>query len=47
MFDLQWVNLEEAKTGMIHLRLTWLQLTSNKEDLKLVSNFRYMHVLQE
>ncbi|XP_046681836.1 extended synaptotagmin-2 isoform X2 [Homalodisca vitripennis] len=30
-----WVTLEEAKTGMVHLRLTWLQLTSNKEDLKL------------
>uniref|UniRef100_A0A1B6M122 Extended synaptotagmin-like protein 2a n=1 Tax=Graphocephala atropunctata TaxID=36148 RepID=A0A1B6M122_9HEMI len=30
-----WVTLEEAKTGMVHLRLTWLQLTSNKDDLKL------------
>lgn len=30
-----WVTLEEAKTGMVHLRMTWLQLTNNKEDLKL------------
>lgn len=34
---LQWVTLEEAKTGMIHLRMSWLQLTSDIDDLKLVS----------
>lgn len=36
---LQWVTLEEAKTGMIHLRMSWLQLTSDIDDLKLVSEY--------
>lgn len=29
-----WLTLEEAKHGMVHLRLTWLQLSSDKNDLK-------------
>lgn len=29
-----WLNLEQAKHGMVHLRLTWLELSSNKDDLK-------------
>ncbi|KZC10058.1 PREDICTED: extended synaptotagmin-2 [Dufourea novaeangliae] len=29
-----WVSLEQAKHGMIHLRLTWLQLSKNVVDLK-------------
>ncbi|KAG7202803.1 hypothetical protein KM043_009963 [Ampulex compressa] len=29
-----WVSLEQAKHGMVHLRLTWLQLTKNPADLK-------------
>lgn len=30
-----WLTLEQAKTGMVHLRLTWMQLSSDKNDLKL------------
>jgi hypothetical protein len=29
-----WLTLEQAKHGMVHLRLTWLQLSSDKNDLK-------------
>ncbi|KAK9512887.1 hypothetical protein O3M35_001202 [Rhynocoris fuscipes] len=29
-----WISLEEAKTGMVHLRMTWLQLSDNLADLK-------------
>ncbi|XP_076667035.1 extended synaptotagmin-like protein 2 isoform X2 [Andrena cerasifolii] len=29
-----WVSLEQAKHGMLHLRLTWLQLSKNVADLK-------------
>ncbi|XP_076234601.1 extended synaptotagmin-like protein 2 isoform X3 [Calliopsis andreniformis] len=29
-----WVSLEQAKHGMVHLRLTWFQLSKNAADLK-------------
>ncbi|KAL1132759.1 hypothetical protein AAG570_010711 [Ranatra chinensis] len=29
-----WLALEEAKTGMVHLRMKWLQLSDNPADLK-------------
>ncbi|KAF6204014.1 hypothetical protein GE061_002353 [Apolygus lucorum] len=29
-----WVTLEEAKTGLVHLRMKWLQLSENLNDLK-------------
>ncbi|KAL2714277.1 extended synaptotagmin-1-like isoform X1 [Vespula squamosa] len=29
-----WVSLEQAKHGMVHLRLTWLQLSKNVADLQ-------------
>ncbi|XP_019695734.1 extended synaptotagmin-2 isoform X2 [Harpegnathos saltator] len=29
-----WVSLEQAKHGMVHLRLTWLQLSKDPADLK-------------
>ncbi|CAH1401611.1 unnamed protein product [Nezara viridula] len=29
-----WVTLEEAKTGMVHVRMSWLELSDNIEDLK-------------
>ncbi|XP_053984872.1 extended synaptotagmin-1 isoform X1 [Hylaeus volcanicus] len=29
-----WVSLEQAKHGMVHLRLTWFQLSKNVADLK-------------
>ncbi|CAL1674860.1 unnamed protein product [Lasius platythorax] len=29
-----WVSLEQAKHGMVHLRLTWFQLSKNPADLK-------------
>ncbi|XP_065206055.1 extended synaptotagmin-2-A isoform X2 [Planococcus citri] len=29
-----WVSLEEVKHGMVHLRLTWYQLTSDSADVK-------------
>ncbi|XP_025992843.2 extended synaptotagmin-2 isoform X2 [Solenopsis invicta] len=29
-----WVSLEQAKHGMVHLRLTWLQLSKDPTDLK-------------
>lgn len=29
-----WITLEDAKHGMIHLRMTWLKLSSNVADLK-------------
>ncbi|KAJ8965164.1 hypothetical protein NQ314_004307 [Rhamnusium bicolor] len=31
-----WVTLEQAKHGMVHLRLTWLTLSKNYEDLETV-----------
>lgn len=33
----QWVTLEQAKHGMVHLRFTWLALSSDYNDLKAVS----------
>ncbi|BES97177.1 Hypothetical protein NTJ_09991 [Nesidiocoris tenuis] len=30
----QWITLEEAKTGLVHLRLKWLQLSDKIADLK-------------
>lgn len=30
-----WLTLEQAKHGMVHLRLTWLKLSSSKSDLKM------------
>lgn len=35
-FTLQWVSLEQAKHGMVHLRLMWLQLSKDPADLKAV-----------
>lgn len=35
-FNVQWVSLEQAKHGMVHLRLTWLQLSKNVADLQAV-----------
>ncbi|KAJ8920620.1 hypothetical protein NQ315_004759 [Exocentrus adspersus] len=32
-FDDMWVTLEQAKHGMVHLRLSWLTLSKNYEDL--------------
>lgn len=29
-----WLTLEQAKHGMVHLRLTWMQLSSDKNDLR-------------
>ncbi|CRK99214.1 CLUMA_CG012486, isoform B [Clunio marinus] len=29
-----WLTLEQAKHGMVHLRLTWMQLSTDKSDLK-------------
>ncbi|CAO1384694.1 unnamed protein product [Diamesa hyperborea] len=29
-----WLTLEQAKHGLVHLRLTWMQLSSDKNDLK-------------
>lgn len=40
-FILQWVSLEHAKHGMVHLRLTWLQLSKDSADLKAVSKSRH------
>uniref|UniRef100_A0A1B6EBI7 Extended synaptotagmin-2 n=1 Tax=Clastoptera arizonana TaxID=38151 RepID=A0A1B6EBI7_9HEMI len=33
-----WVSLEEAKTGMVHLRMKWLQFSSQLSDLKNAIN---------
>ncbi|KOC62039.1 Extended synaptotagmin-2 [Habropoda laboriosa] len=33
-FLLKWVSLEQAKHGMVHLRMTWLQFSKNASDLK-------------
>jgi hypothetical protein len=30
-----WLTLEQVKHGMVHLRLTWMQLSSDKNDLKI------------
>jgi len=38
VFVLQWVALEGVKSGMVHLRLTWLALSSSLADLKTVSS---------
>jgi len=38
VFVLQWVALEGVKSGMVHLRLTWLALSSSLVDLKAVSS---------
>lgn len=29
-----WLTLEQAKHGLVHLRLTWMQLSKDKNDLK-------------
>lgn len=29
-----WLTLEQAKHGMVHLRLSWMQLSSDRNDLK-------------
>lgn len=29
-----WLTLEQAKHGMVHLRLSWLQLSKDKNDLQ-------------
>lgn len=29
-----WLTLEQAKHGIVHLRLSWMQLSSDKSDLK-------------
>lgn len=34
LFYFQWLTLEQAKHGMIHLRMTWLKLSSDYNDLK-------------
>lgn len=34
MLILKWLTLEQAKHGLVHLRLTWMQLSSDKNDLK-------------
>lgn len=31
----QWVTLEQAKHGMVHLRMTWLKLSSDYNDLQV------------
>ena len=36
LFCLQWVTLEDVKTGMIHLELTWFNLMSDPVMLKMV-----------
>jgi len=38
---LQWVTLEGVKSGMVHLRMTWLSLSSSVADLKAVSSIAY------
>ncbi|KAG8234694.1 hypothetical protein J437_LFUL015348 [Ladona fulva] len=30
----EWITLEDAKHGMVHMRMTWLKLSSNVADLK-------------
>lgn len=32
--SLQWLTLEQAKHGLVHLRMTWFRLSSNKADLR-------------
>jgi hypothetical protein len=32
--DDMWITLEQAKHGMVHLRLTWLVLSDDYSDLK-------------
>ncbi|XP_056640030.1 extended synaptotagmin-2 isoform X1 [Diorhabda sublineata] len=36
--DDMWVTLEQAKHGMVHLRLTWLTLSKNYSDLDAILN---------
>ena len=36
-----WITLEEAKHGMVHLRLTWFRLSTSPEDLKSVKIFTW------
>ncbi|XP_074032959.1 extended synaptotagmin-like protein 2 [Leptinotarsa decemlineata] len=36
--DDMWVTLEQAKHGMVHLRLTWLALSKNYSDLDAILN---------
>lgn len=31
-----WLTLEQAKHGLVHVRLTWFKLSSDKNDLKAV-----------
>jgi len=32
----QWINLEDTKHGMVHVRMQWLELTLDKNALKRV-----------
>ena len=36
VFVLQWVTLEDVKTGMVHLEMTWFSLHDDPSLLKLV-----------
>ncbi|KAK9693219.1 C2 domain [Popillia japonica] len=43
--DNMWITLEQAKHGMIHLRLTWLTLSSNYADLQAaLTETQYLRV---
>lgn len=33
-----WITLEEAKHGLVHLRLSWLQMSADPADLSAVSD---------
>ncbi|XP_039297240.1 extended synaptotagmin-2-A isoform X3 [Nilaparvata lugens] len=37
-----WISLEEAKTGMVHVRMTWLELSDKFSDLRDVSYFSFI-----
>lgn len=32
----QWITLEEAKHGLVHLRLSWLTMSADPKDLQAV-----------
>lgn len=36
LISFQWITLEAAKHGMLHVRFTWLELTSSLDDLQAV-----------
>lgn len=43
--EFQWITLEQAKHGMLHVRFTWLNLSSSANDLAAVRKIPAQKIL--